>query len=104
MKITITDPDHASTYNAVTSDGEVISSGRSMRYALACSPRQASFIVTAEGDILAASVGGVAWIPTKAGLNLVTAAADALVREVVEAADDGASAWENHLERNEIGE
>lgn len=104
LKITITDSEHASTYNAVTCEGEVICSGRSMRYALATSPKQAAFIVTAEGDVLAASVGGVAWIPTKAGLDLVTGAAHALVAENVEATDDGASAWEAHLERNDIGD
>ena len=104
LKISITDTEHASTYNAVTGDGEVIVSGRSMRYALAASPKQAAFIVTAEGDVLAASVGGVAWIPTRAGLDLVTAAAHVLVAENVEASDDGASAWEAHLERSDTAE
>ena len=50
----------ASTYNAVTSDGEVICSGRSMRYALGASPKQAAFIVTLAGMLLFVLACGLA--------------------------------------------
>lgn len=102
MKLTISNPENAMAFNAVTSDGEVVCSGRSMRYALATSPRLAAFIVTVDGSVLAVSMGGVAWIPTRAGLDGVTAAAEALAEEHVEG--DDAGAWEQHLERNDTGE
>lgn len=99
MKIRITNPGDAMTYNAVTSDGEVVSAGHNLKYALSTSPKIAAFIVREDGEALAASVGA-AWIPTRAGLDLVTRAADALVLEVVES-DDGTRAWEDHVERFE---
>lgn len=99
MKIDLTACENVMAFNAITSDGEIVTSGRSARYTLATSPKVAAFIVREDGTVLASSVGGVAWIPTREGLAIITATAEEIAEEASADADtEDGSAWERHLE------
>ena len=100
MKIDLSGCDNVMAFNAITSDGEVVTSGRTVRYTLAASPKVAAFIVTDDGTVLASSVGGVVWIPTREGLDVVTAAALELAAEAGAEPDTmDSTSWERHVER-----
>jgi hypothetical protein len=97
-KIVFTNAEHAMAFNAAASDGEIVASGKSARYALSVSPMAASVIAALDGTILAVSAAGRAWIPTREGLDAVTRAAEILAGEVV---DDVRDAWEQSIERHD---
>lgn len=105
MKKYMEDPEHGHNYNAITKKGFVVAAGAKLDYALSARPGFADFIVTREGLVLAVAVG-LAWIPTREGLNLVTAAA----MEIAEAEEEElptletaspADAYERAIERFE---